>query len=176
MSEDLERTSRARRAAELALVRVCSHYGQRPNFVLLGGLVPAMLCSDSGRLHAGTTDVDVQVDLEIAGGAENARRLEIALKNADFHVDSERVWRWETRHRCAARRRCLHRNHAERDCRLTWRGAFQVQTYVLPTLHRGRGGGRCPHADGETAGWTGTRPAPTRRGSSGPASSATPTP
>ena len=96
MSEDLERTSRARRAAELALVRVCSHYGQRPNFVLLGGLVPAMLCSDSGRLHAGTTDVDVQVDLEIAGGAENARRLEIALKNADFHVDSERVWRWET--------------------------------------------------------------------------------
>ena len=26
--------------------------------MLLGGLVPAMLCSDSGRLHAGTTDVD----------------------------------------------------------------------------------------------------------------------
>ena len=96
MSEDPERTGRARRAAELALVRVCSHYGERPNFVLLGGLVPALLCSDSGRLHAGTTDVDVQVDLEIAGGAEHARRLEIALKNADFRVDSERVWRWET--------------------------------------------------------------------------------
>lgn len=96
MSEELERTGRARRAAELALVRVCSHYGERPNFVLLGGLVPAMLCSDSGRLHAGTTDVDVQVDLEIAGGAEHARRLEIALKNADFRADSERVWRWET--------------------------------------------------------------------------------
>lgn len=96
MSEDVERTGRARRAAELALVRVCSHYGGRPNFVVLGGLVPAMLCSGSDRRHAGTTDVDVQVDLEIAGGAEHACRLEIALKNADFHVDSERVWRWET--------------------------------------------------------------------------------
>lgn len=96
MSDEPERTGRARRAAELALVRVCSHYGERPNFVLLGGLVPAMLCSDSERLHAGTTDVDVQVDLEIAGGAEQARRLEIALKNADFHVDAGRVWRWET--------------------------------------------------------------------------------
>lgn len=96
MSEELERTGRARRAAELALVRVCNQYGERPNFVLLGGLVPALLCSDSGRLHAGTTDVDVQVDLEIAGGAEHVRRLEIALKNADFRVDAERVWRWET--------------------------------------------------------------------------------
>jgi hypothetical protein len=96
VSEDVERTGRARRAAELALVRVCSHYGERPNFVLLGGLVPALLCSDSDRLHAGTTDVDVQVDLEIAAGAEHARRLEIALKNADFRLDSERVWRWET--------------------------------------------------------------------------------
>lgn len=97
MSDQAERTGRARRAAELALVRVCSHYGERPNFVLLGGLVPAMLCSDNRRLHAGTTDVDVQVDLEIAGGAEHARRLEIALMNADFRVDAERMWRWETR-------------------------------------------------------------------------------
>lgn len=96
MSEETERSGRARRAAELALARVCSHYGERPNFVLLGGLVPAMLCSDSGRVHAGTTDVDVQVDLEIAGAAEHARRLELALKNADFHVDAERVWRWDT--------------------------------------------------------------------------------
>ncbi len=78
------------------MVRVCNHYGERPPFVLLGGLVPAMLCSDSGRIHAGTTDVDVQVDLEIAAGGENARRLEVALKNADFRVDGERVWRWET--------------------------------------------------------------------------------
>lgn len=96
MSDELERTGRARRAAELALVRVCNHYGERPNFVLLGGLVPALLCSDSDRLHAGTTDVDVQVDLEISDGADHARRLEIALKNADFRVDSEQIWRWET--------------------------------------------------------------------------------
>lgn len=92
MSEETERTGRARRAAELALVRVCNHYGGRPNFVLLGGLVPALLCSDRGRLHAGTTDVDVQVNLEIAAGADHARRLEIALKNADFRLDSECVW------------------------------------------------------------------------------------
>lgn len=96
MSDGIERTGRARRAAELALVRVCNHYGERPNFVLLGGLVPALLCSDSDRLHAGTTDVDVQVDLEISGGADHARQLEIALKNADFRVDSEQIWRWET--------------------------------------------------------------------------------
>lgn len=30
MSEESERTGRARRAAELALVRVCNHYGERP--------------------------------------------------------------------------------------------------------------------------------------------------
>lgn len=96
MSEDPDRSDRARRAAELALVRVCNHYGGRPNFVLIGGLVPGLLCSASEVRHAGTTDVDVQVDLELAAGAEHARRLEIALKNADFHVDSDRVWRWET--------------------------------------------------------------------------------
>lgn len=96
MSEETERTGRARQAAELALVRVCNHYGGRPNFVLLGGLVPALLCSDRGRFHAGTTDVDVQVNLEIAAGADHARRLEIALKNADFRLDSECVWRWQT--------------------------------------------------------------------------------
>lgn len=96
MDEGTERTTRARRAAELALVRVCNHYGGRPNFVLLGGLVPQLLCSDSGVRHVGTTDVDVQVDLEITGGSDQARRLETALKNADFWPDNERVWRWET--------------------------------------------------------------------------------
>jgi hypothetical protein len=33
------RAAAARRAAELALVRVVHHYGGRPEFVLLGGLV-----------------------------------------------------------------------------------------------------------------------------------------
>ena len=46
--------------------------------------------------HAGTTDVDVQVDLEIAAGAVNTVRLERALVNAEFKADPSRVWRWET--------------------------------------------------------------------------------
>lgn len=69
------RTRGARQAAEQALVRVVHHYGATPEFVLLGGLVPELLCSTSGVLHAGTTDVDVQVDLEIAAGAVNTGRL-----------------------------------------------------------------------------------------------------
>lgn len=91
------RSAAARQAAELALVRVVHHYGARPEFVLLGGLVPALLCAGSPRRHAGTTDVDVQVDLEIAGGAVNAARLEQALRNAEFEPDDERVWRWNLR-------------------------------------------------------------------------------
>jgi len=96
VDEESERSTRARRAAELALVRVCNHYGGRPNFVLLGGLVPQLLCSATGLRHMGTTDVDVQVNLEIDGGSEQASRLERALRNADFLPDFERVWRWET--------------------------------------------------------------------------------
>lgn len=86
----------ARAAAEKALVRVVHHYGERPAFVLLGGLVPDLLCSRSGVRHLGTTDVDVQVDLEIAAGAVNTRRLERALLNAEFRPDSPRVWRWRS--------------------------------------------------------------------------------
>src|ERR1700761_6047152 len=72
--EDPPRSLAARAAAELALVRIANYYGGRPEFVLLGGLVPALLCARSGVRHAGTTDVDVQVDLEIAAGAVNAAR------------------------------------------------------------------------------------------------------
>lgn len=97
MSEDPPRTQKARAAAELALVRVVHHYGARPEFVVLGGLVPALLCASAPVAHAGTTDIDVQVDLEIAGGAVNTARLEQALQNADFSPDDERVWRWELR-------------------------------------------------------------------------------
>jgi hypothetical protein len=70
------RTAAVRRAAELALVRVVHHYGGRPEFVLLGGLVPALLCSNSSKRHAGTSDVDVQVNLEIAGGSRTGARLQ----------------------------------------------------------------------------------------------------
>ncbi|MGN7779306.1 nucleotidyl transferase AbiEii/AbiGii toxin family protein [Mycolicibacterium sp. 22603] len=93
--EETPRSATARRAAELALVRVVHHYGGRPEFVLLGGLVPALLCSASEWRHAGTTDVDVQVDLEIARGSVHAARLEQALRNAEFLPDGERVWRWQ---------------------------------------------------------------------------------
>jgi hypothetical protein len=75
-------------------VRVVRHYGARPEFVVLGGLVPELLCSGSGFRHAGTTDVDVQVDLEIACGSVNTKRLEQALRNAGFEPDGEHVWRW----------------------------------------------------------------------------------
>ena len=93
---DEERSRHTRRAAERALIRVVHHYGARPEFVVLGGLVPDMLCSASKQLHAGTTDVDVQVDMEIACGAVNTRRLEDALRNAEFEPDGEREWRWVT--------------------------------------------------------------------------------
>lgn len=93
--DELPRSHAARAAAELALVRVVHHYGGRPEFVLLGGLVPALLCSGSTALHAGTTDVDVQVDIEITGGATNAARLEQALRNAEFEPDTNNIWRWK---------------------------------------------------------------------------------
>lgn len=94
--DDPPRSRTARRAAEEALVRVVHHYGSTPEFVLLGGLVPDLLCSGTGVTHAGTTDVDVQVDLEIAAGATNMARLEEALGNAEFAPDPDRIWRWQT--------------------------------------------------------------------------------
>lgn len=74
MRDEPPRTRVARAAAELALVRIVHHYGRRPEFVLLGGLVPDLLCSGATHLHVGTTDIDVQVDLEIAGGSPNLAR------------------------------------------------------------------------------------------------------
>jgi hypothetical protein len=96
VEEESQRSRAARRAAETALVRVVHHYGETPEFVVLGGLVPELLCAGSPYRHAGTTDVDVQVDLEIACGATKMRRLENALRNAEFVPDGERAWRWTT--------------------------------------------------------------------------------
>ena len=84
----------ARSAAETALVRIVHHYGARPEFVVIGGLVPELLCAESRFHHAGTTDVDVQVNLEIACGAVNTTRLERALLNAEFIPETDQVWRW----------------------------------------------------------------------------------
>jgi hypothetical protein len=88
------RSRQARALAEEALIRLIQAYGETPEFVLLGGLVPDLLCRRGEHAHVGTTDVDVQVDLEIHGGARNAARLESALGAAGFHPDAQRVWRW----------------------------------------------------------------------------------
>jgi len=89
------RSRHARQLAETALVRIVDAYGAVPEFVL--GLVPDLLCRQSSTLHVGTTDVDVQVNLEIAGGSVNASRLEAALRSAGFVPDRDRVWRWRDR-------------------------------------------------------------------------------
>lgn len=94
MEPDPPRSRGARAAAEAALVRVVHHYGTRPEFVLIGGLVPDLLCAASPYEHAGTTDIDVQVDLEIQAGTVNAARLERALMNAEFTPDGPYGWRW----------------------------------------------------------------------------------
>lgn len=94
MPNEVARSRAARAAAERALVRVVHHYGTRPEFVVLGGLVPEWLCSGNQLEHAGTIDVDVQIDLEIASGAVNVVRLERALRNAEFEPDDQKVWRW----------------------------------------------------------------------------------
>ncbi len=91
---DPVRSRRARELAERALVRLVREYGDIPEFVLLGGLVPDLLCTTAARRHEGTTDIDVQVDLEIQGGSENAARLEGALTRVGFRPDDERIWRW----------------------------------------------------------------------------------
>lgn len=88
MVEELPRSRAARAAAERALVRLVRQYGELPEFVVLGGLVPELLCSGARVRHAGTTDVDVQADLEIANGAINAARLERALLAAGFRPDN----------------------------------------------------------------------------------------
>ena len=78
MVHEAPRSRAAREAAERTLVRIVHHYGSRPEFVVLGGLLPELPCAGSGFRHAGTTDVDVQVDLEIACGATNTAKLERA--------------------------------------------------------------------------------------------------
>ena len=48
------RSRDARALAEAALVRLVLEYGEIPEFVLLGGLVPDLLCSSAQRAHVGT--------------------------------------------------------------------------------------------------------------------------
>lgn len=95
MPDEPTRSRFSRQLAETALIRVVHHYGTRPEFVVLGGLVPELLCSETAIQHAGTIDIDVQVDLEVACSSVNATRLEQALRNAEFEPDSEKSWRWK---------------------------------------------------------------------------------
>ena len=53
------RSREARAAAEQGLARVVHHYGSRPEFVVIGGLVPELLCAGSEFRHAGTSDMNV---------------------------------------------------------------------------------------------------------------------
>lgn len=96
MSNKPFRSLATREAAEKALVHVVHHYGERPEFVVLGGLIPGLLCTRSNFLHVGTTDVDVQVNLEIACNLVNAVKLEQALKNAGFLPAGDKLWCWVT--------------------------------------------------------------------------------
>lgn len=47
------RSRQARHLAERALIRLVQEYGAVPEFVVLGGLVPDLLCSRASSTHVG---------------------------------------------------------------------------------------------------------------------------
>lgn len=96
-----QRSREGRDAAERVLVRIVRNYGGRPEFVLLGGPVPELLCRHCEFLHAGTLDVGVQVNLEISSGAVHGVRLVQANLNAGLLPEPTRHWCWGTDKRLA---------------------------------------------------------------------------
>lgn len=67
-----------------------------PSSCSLADSCPDLGCTRADHpAHQGTTDVDLQVDLEIANGSLNASRLERALLSAGFRTDDQRAWRWQ---------------------------------------------------------------------------------
>lgn len=66
MENETPRSRVAREAAERALVRVVHHYGKKPEFVVIGGLVPELLCSESEYTHAGTTNQKTGTTLHLS--------------------------------------------------------------------------------------------------------------
>lgn len=106
---------------------VCHHYGARPEFVLIGDLIPDLLCSDPSVRHAGRSDVDVQVDPEIAGGSVNAGRLEQALRGAARH----RLRREGHRDPHTQRERSRHPPHHRRPSRRA--GRYSIWRPTSPT-------------------------------------------
>ena len=83
---------RSRVARTAALLSIVRHYGQQPEFVVLGELVPELRCSALQR--AGTTGVDVQLDPEIACGVamRSGSRERSVLPGSS--PKGRRPWRW----------------------------------------------------------------------------------
>lgn len=76
-------------------MRISAHFGSTDiPVVVLGGLVPEMLCTTTEARHQGTTDVDIQMNLEVELAGEHAFELEQALLAAGFSADPEQMWRW----------------------------------------------------------------------------------
>jgi len=95
-----DRTLDARALAEAALIGITEKFGSTDiPLVVLGGLVPALLCAASGIQHQGTADVDIQINLEVELNGEHAAELERALVAAGFEPHPEYAWRWLDRER-----------------------------------------------------------------------------
>lgn len=76
-------------------MRISAHFGSTDiPVVVLGGLVPELLCTTTEIRHQGTTDVDIQINLEVEVDGVHAFELEQALLAAGFSADPEQLWRW----------------------------------------------------------------------------------
>ena len=93
---ELPRCRLARALAESALVRLVTAYGEPPEFALLGGLVPDLLCL--GVWSASTLGPPMSMcrsTSKFQSGADNAGRLEDALQDSGFMPSGQCVWRWQ---------------------------------------------------------------------------------
>jgi hypothetical protein len=91
------RSRPAREAAEQALVRLALKLGaHRTDLVVIGGLTPDLLTSETPIEHQGTTDVDVliQVGLVYERDELDFSWLEHALGQANFEPIGAEGWRW----------------------------------------------------------------------------------
>ncbi len=66
MDDEEPRSRVARSAVERALVRIAHHYGAEPEFVLLGGLVPDLLCVTTRVSRASAPSPDQAVPGDMA--------------------------------------------------------------------------------------------------------------
>jgi hypothetical protein len=96
--KELERSPRARRLAERALVALLNALdGEGPEIIVLGGLVPEILVSGQDPPapgHLGTTDVDILLVSHLTI-TENLEEVERALEAIGFSSSGEgKGWRW----------------------------------------------------------------------------------